>query len=54
MQLEKYNTEMIRADITKDERLKANRLAKSKGYSFQGWVGQLIKAELQKAEEVKR
>ena len=42
--------EMIRADISKEEREKANKLAKSKGYSFKGWVGQLIKAELKSAE----
>lgn len=45
---------LIKVEITKDMHQQARKYAKSKGYTFQGWVGQLIKAELQKAEEVKR
>lgn len=50
MKLQKTHTEMIRADISKEERTNANRLAKSKGMTFQGFVGQLIKNELKKSE----
>lgn len=44
---------MIRADISKEERLMANKIAKTKGYTFQGWIGNLIKSEIQKAKEVR-
>ena len=50
MKLQNTHTEMVRAAITKDERARANALAKKKGMSFQGFVGQLIKRELQKSE----
>ena len=52
MQLQKTHSEMIRADISKEERTKANKLAKSKGMTFQGFIGQLIKNELKNAEAV--
>ena len=35
------------ASITPDERDKAKSLAKSMGMTFQGWLGQLIKRELE-------
>lgn len=34
------------ASITPEERDKAKYLAKSKGMTFQGWLGQLIKREI--------
>lgn len=42
------NTESIAvfASITPEERDKAKKIAKSKGMTFQGFVGQLIKREL--------
>lgn len=33
-------------DINLEEKKSAKRLAKSKGMSLQGWIGQLIKQEL--------
>lgn len=41
----------IRASISLKERDEANRLARSKGMTFQGWLGQLIKREL-KANQI--
>lgn len=43
------NTDTIAlfASITPEERDKAKSLAKSKGMTFQGFVGQLIKKELE-------
>lgn len=42
------NTESIAvfASITQEERDKAKKIAKSKGMTFQGFVGQLIKREI--------
>ena len=46
MQTEK-SYEQLKAAITREEILKARRVAKSKGMTFQGWLGQLIKRELE-------
>lgn len=48
--IQKCNTQQIRAAITKDEKDRIYKLAKSKGMTFQGWMGQLIKSELAKEE----
>ena len=45
MQTEK-SYEQLKAVISREEILKARRLAKSKGMTFQGWLGQLIKREI--------
>jgi carbamate kinase len=37
-------------ELSENEKRQAYNLAKSKGMTFQGWLGQLIQAEL-KAEE---
>ena len=50
MKLEKHNkSQMIRADITPEEKAEANQYAKSQGMTFQGFVGQLIKKALKEA-----
>ncbi|MFW5526610.1 MAG: hypothetical protein ACOCOW_06210 [Prevotella sp.] len=41
----------LRASISIAERDEANRLARSKGMTFQGWLGQLIKRELAKSQQ---
>ena len=41
----------IAVDLSKDERNAAREIARSKGMTFQGWLGQLIKRELANAEE---
>ena len=38
---------LLRVAITDREKAAAKRLAKSKGMTFQGWMGQLIKRELE-------
>lgn len=45
MQTEK-SYEQLKAAVSRDEVLEAKRMAKSKGMTFQGWLGQLIKREL--------
>jgi hypothetical protein len=42
-------TSLLRVAITDREKAAAKRLAKSKGMTFQGWMGQLIKRELEEA-----
>ena len=37
---------MVAIDCSAEEKENAKRLAKSKGMTFQGWLGQLIKREL--------
>lgn len=41
----------IRFRLSADDRQEAKLLAKSKGMTFEGWIGQLIKRELANAEE---
>ncbi|MPM30657.1 hypothetical protein SDC9_77207 [bioreactor metagenome] len=36
----------LRAEITSDQKKLARKLAKSKGMTFQGWLGQLIQKEI--------
>lgn len=36
----------LRADITPEQRMAARKIAKQKGMTFQGWLGQLIEREL--------
>ena len=43
----------VKISITKELRAKASRYAKSQGYTFSGWMGQLIKRELEK-EQLKK
>lgn len=43
----------VKADISPEERDDARRLAKSKGMTFQGWMGQIIKRELASSKEAK-
>ena len=49
----KKTSTCIKVDFTPQERDEAKALAKSKGMTFQGWLGQLVKRELKKAQEVK-
>ena len=42
--------EQLKADISNQEKIKAKSLAKSKGMTFQGWIGQLIRTELRRNE----
>lgn len=44
---------LLRVAITDREKAAAKRLAKSKGMTFQGWMGQLIKRELEEAQRRK-
>ena len=46
MQKEK-SYEQLKAAVTREEIIKAKKVAKSKGMTFQGWLGQLIKRELE-------
>ena len=39
-------------DITPEEKKAAKALSKSKGMTFQGWIGQLVRKELAAAREV--
>lgn len=39
---------LLRVDISEKEKIYAKKMAKSKGYSFQGWLGSLVKEELKK------
>lgn len=41
----------IRFRLSADDRQKAKLFAKSKGMTFEGWLGQLIKRELREAEK---
>lgn len=45
------NCKKINISISVNERDKAKALAKSKGMTFQGWLGQLVKRELEAAEK---
>jgi adenine specific DNA methylase Mod len=38
----------VKIDITKDEKAKAKQYAKKQGYSFQWWLGSLVREELEK------
>jgi len=52
MKVTKDNTttaSLLRVAITDREKAAAKRLAKSKGMTFQGWMGQLIKRELEES-----
>ena len=42
---------LLKANISSIERDKAKVIAKSKGLTFQGWLGQLVKRELEAAEK---
>lgn len=37
---------LIRVDITEEQKRLARKIAKSKGMTFQGWVGQIIQREI--------
>ena len=50
MSTEKNTITTVKIDLSKEQRLEARALAKSKGMTLQGLIGQLIKRELQKAE----
>ena len=49
--LMKLKDSMVRVDISNEERIRAYHIAKSRGMTFKGWLGQLIKRELANAEE---
>ena len=42
------DTLWVRAQISEEERMELKRIAKSKGMTFQGYLGQLLKGELTK------
>lgn len=42
------NTMNLRVAINEAEKREAKKIAKSKGYSFQGWLGHVVKNELAK------
>ena len=52
MDTKKSTTTAIKVDFSRQERDEAKRLAKSKGMTFQGWIGQLVRKELAAAREV--
>lgn len=39
---------MLKACISEEERKKARDFSKAQGYTFQGWLGQVIKREISK------
>lgn len=39
---------MLKACISEEERKKARDISKAQGYTFQGWLGQVIKREISK------
>ena len=41
----------IRFRLSAEDRQEAKLLAKSKGMTFEGWIGQLIKRELAKSQQ---
>jgi len=45
----KKTSTSIKVDFTRQERDEAKALAKSKGMTFQGWLGQLVQRELKNA-----
>ena len=47
------NRTYILADISEDEKNSAKKLAKSKGMTFQGWIGQLIRQALAESRKEK-
>lgn len=47
---EKRHTVAVMASINAEQRAKARELAKSQGYSFQGWVGNLIIKAISEAD----
>jgi hypothetical protein len=40
------STSLLRADITVEQKKRARQIAKSKGMTFQGWLGQIIQKEI--------
>lgn len=42
---------LLKADITRDEKETAKRLAKSRGMTFSGFLGRLVKEEISKARD---
>jgi len=50
MKCEKTNYTTVKICISREERERAKAHAKSKGMTFQGLLGQLIKRELQSSE----
>ncbi|MBN2756004.1 MAG: hypothetical protein JXR51_02430 [Bacteroidales bacterium] len=40
------NSYLLRVGISEIEKKKAKEIAKAQGYTFQGWLGQLVKKEL--------
>ena len=49
MNTRKSTSTAIKVDFSRQERDEAKALAKSKGMTFQGWIGQLVKRELEAA-----
>lgn len=45
-----HNYQQLKVCITAAEKQLAYEMAKSKGMTFQGWLGQLIKKELKEEE----
>lgn len=46
-----HNGSLVKAKISSEEKEQAKALAKSKGMTFQGWLGQLIKNALKEERE---
>ncbi|MDC7250477.1 MAG: hypothetical protein PQJ49_11225 [Sphaerochaetaceae bacterium] len=46
------NTYLLRVGISELEKNYAKNIAKSQGYTFQGWLGQLVKKELEKNKNI--
>lgn len=44
-----YQTINIKVVLSPEEKDRAKSYAKEKGFTFQGWVGNLIKSEIRKA-----
>jgi len=49
--LNRDHFEKLTTQISAQEKTAAKALAKSKGMTFQGWLGQLVKAALKQAEQ---
>ncbi|MCK9192128.1 MAG: hypothetical protein M0P10_11375 [Sphaerochaetaceae bacterium] len=43
-----HETTNVKIDLTKTEKYEAKKYAKNFGYTFQGWLGSLVRAELKK------
>ena len=50
MKCKNSNCTTVKINVSKEERERAKSIAKSRGMTFQGFLGQLIKNELKRSE----